>query len=266
MKKFFKGIICGLGGVSPGLSGSVMLVIFGLYNKTIESIGTFFKKPKEKFLYLFPIFLGIGIGILIFGKIVSILLDRYEMITRLTFLGFIIGTIPLFYRKVKFKNFNNKYYLIIISAFIVGTSLMMLDIEFTNTDSLDLFGSIFIGIVIATSTVIPGLDSAVLLSSIGLYETYINAIATFNLYILVPAVFGLGIGVLVFSSFINYLIKNYYTITYSIIFGLFLSIVPSVLNSSVKFAFNFTTLISLIFFVIGFLISFKLSKISIDEK
>ena len=93
MKNFFKGIICGLGGVSPGLSGSVMLVIFGLYNKTIESIGTFFKKPKEHFLYLFPIFLGLGIGILIFGKIVSMLLIHYEMITRLTFLGFI----PLFF-------------------------------------------------------------------------------------------------------------------------------------------------------------------------
>ncbi|MDD2409982.1 MAG: DUF368 domain-containing protein [Bacilli bacterium] len=259
-------MICGLGGVSPGLSGSVMLVIFGLYNKTIESIGTFFKKPKEKFLYLFPIFLGIGIGILIFGKIVSILLDRYEMITRLTFLGFIIGTIPLFYHKVKLKNFNNKYYLIIISAFLAGLSLMMLNLKFTITDSLGLFGSIFIGLVIATSTVIPGLDSAVLLSSMGLYEIYINAIASINLYILIPAVFGLGIGVLIFSSIINYLIKNNYTITYSIIFGLFLSIIPSVLNSSVKFAFNFTTLISIIFFVFGYLISFRLSKISIEEK
>ncbi|MDD4706529.1 MAG: DUF368 domain-containing protein, partial [Bacilli bacterium] len=237
-----------------------------LYNKTIESIGTFFKKPKEKFLYLFPIFLGIGIGILIFGKIVSILLGHYEMITRLTFLGFIIGTIPLFYRKVKLKNFNNKYYLIIISAFLLGSSFMMLDFKFTDTDALGLFGRVFIGLVIATSTVMPGLDSAVLLSSMGLYEIYINAIATINLHVLIPAVFGLGIGVLVFSYFINYLIKNYYTITYSIIFGLFLSIVPSVLNSSVQLAFNYTTLISIIFFVIGYLISFKLSKISIDEK
>ena len=36
MKNFFKGIVVGLGGVAPGLSGSVLMVIFGLYQKTIE--------------------------------------------------------------------------------------------------------------------------------------------------------------------------------------------------------------------------------------
>ena len=31
---FKKGIIVGIGGIAPGLSGSVLLVIFGLYQKT----------------------------------------------------------------------------------------------------------------------------------------------------------------------------------------------------------------------------------------
>ena len=30
MSRFWKGIIVGLGGVAPGLSGSVLLIIFGL--------------------------------------------------------------------------------------------------------------------------------------------------------------------------------------------------------------------------------------------
>jgi len=38
MIRFFKGIIVGLGGIAPGLSGSVLLVIFGLYEKAIEAI------------------------------------------------------------------------------------------------------------------------------------------------------------------------------------------------------------------------------------
>ena len=44
MKNFLKGIIVGIGGIAPGLSGSVLLVIFGLYQKTIDAIGTLFKK------------------------------------------------------------------------------------------------------------------------------------------------------------------------------------------------------------------------------
>ena len=46
-KNFFKGIIVGIGGVAPGLSGSVLLVIFGLYQKTINAIGTLFKNFKK---------------------------------------------------------------------------------------------------------------------------------------------------------------------------------------------------------------------------
>ena len=52
MINFFKGIIVGIGGIAPGLSGSVLLVIFGLYESVINSIGTFFKnirKNKEFF-------------------------------------------------------------------------------------------------------------------------------------------------------------------------------------------------------------------------
>lgn len=47
--------------------------------------------------------MGIVLGVLLFGQIVSVVLEKYEMITRLTFLGFILGTLPLFYNKVKKK-------------------------------------------------------------------------------------------------------------------------------------------------------------------
>ena len=37
---FLKGIVVGIGGVSPGLSGSVLLIIFGLYRQTLDYLGT----------------------------------------------------------------------------------------------------------------------------------------------------------------------------------------------------------------------------------
>ena len=76
--------------------------------------------------------------------------------------------------------------------------------------------------------------------------------------------FGGGLGIVAFSALINYLIKNYYTVTYSIIFGLFLSITPSVLNSSVQLGFDIKTLVSIILLVFGFILSYKLSKLSED--
>ena len=48
MLNFLKGIIVGIGGIAPGLSGSVLLVILGLYHKTINAIGTLFKNFKKR--------------------------------------------------------------------------------------------------------------------------------------------------------------------------------------------------------------------------
>ena len=51
MLNFLKGIVIGLGAVSPGLSGSILLVIFGLYAKTVDAISSIFKtfkKSREK--------------------------------------------------------------------------------------------------------------------------------------------------------------------------------------------------------------------------
>lgn len=37
---FFKGMVVGIGGIAPGLSGSVMLLILGLYEKALKAIST----------------------------------------------------------------------------------------------------------------------------------------------------------------------------------------------------------------------------------
>ena len=42
MKTLLKGIIVGIGGIAPGLSGSVLLVILGLYQKALNAISTLF--------------------------------------------------------------------------------------------------------------------------------------------------------------------------------------------------------------------------------
>ena len=76
MINFFKGIMVGIGGIAPGLSGSVLLVILGLYEKTINAIGTIFNDFKKNLKFLIPLFLGFGIGVIIFSKVVDYLLEN----------------------------------------------------------------------------------------------------------------------------------------------------------------------------------------------
>ena len=262
MRNFLKGIIVGIGGIAPGLSGSVLLVIFGLYQKTINAIGTLFKDFKKNILFLIPLFLGFGVGVIIFSKIVDYFLNNFEMYTRFAFLGLVIGTIPLFYKEVKKEGFDKKYYILIIAAAICGFSLFFVNKDFfPQVTNPNLFQSVILGVAVAGSSIVPGVDSAVILSSLGLYELYVSSLASLNFSILIPAGVGLVVGALVISFIINKLIKRFYTATFSIIFGLFLSIIPNVLNESCKIGFNAQSVIAIILAIIGFGISYFLGDI-----
>ena len=262
MKNFLKGIIVGIGGIAPGLSGSVLLVILGLSQKTITAIGTLFNDLKKNAIFLIPLFVGFGTGVIIFSKIVNYLLANFEMHTRFAFLGLVLGTIPLFYNEVKKQGFNNKYYIPILLSAVLGLALFYFNKDlFPAITNPNLFQSILLGVAVAGSSIVPGVDSAVILSSLGLYELYVSSLANFNLPVLLPAGIGLIVGALVISFLINKLISKYYTITFSIIFGLFLSIIPNVLSNSCTLSLNINSIISIFILIISFGISYFLGDI-----
>ena len=207
---FFKGIVVGLGAVAPGLSGSILLVIFGLYRKTIEAISTLFKNFKKNMLFLIPLGFGILGGIFLFSKLVDWLLINFEMQTRFTFLGLIIGSVPLFWREVRHNGYNWKYYIAVVSALAVGVFIFGFNRNFFPpiTDP-NIFQSVLLGIVVAASYIVPGIDSAAILSALGMYDLWVSSLANINFKVLIPAAVGLAIGVLLISFIINKLISMY---------------------------------------------------------
>ena len=264
MKNYLKGILCGVGGVIPGLSGSVLLVIFGLYEKTIAAIGTFFKDIKGNIKFLVPILLGFATGIVLFSKVIDTALEKAEILTRFCFLGLILGTLPTFYREVSKYGFNRKYYINTLLAIVVGLCLFYLG----GGISLDgmagtILGSFIIGCVAALASIVPGLDSASTLSALGLYETFISALASLDFAVLIPAGMGLGVSALILSYLMHKLLEKCYTATFATIFGLFLVMAPKVLSSECVMAFglNLATVGYVAIAVVGFMASYYFGDI-----
>lgn len=229
LKNFFKGVVAGIGGIAPGLSGSVLLVILGLYEQMVQAIGTLFQNFKRNIKFLLPLLTGMGLGILLFSKVIDFLLDTFEFQTRYAFLGLIIGTVPLFNREVRKKGFRKRYYLVIVAAAAVGFFLFGFNRHlFPPVTEPNLGQSVLLGVAVAGSSIVPGVDSAAIMSAFGLYELYVRSLAELNLQVLLPALVGLAVGALVISMVMNLLIKRAYTGTFSAIFGLFLSIIPTV--------------------------------------
>ncbi len=259
---FFKGIIVGIGGIAPGLSGSVMLIILGLYEKAINAIGTLFKDFKKNFCFLVPLVLGFGVGVLLFSKVVDFMLENYEFGTRYLFLGLVVGTVPLFYKEVKKNGFNKNYYTLIAFSVILGLFLFSFNKSlFPVIENPSLVQSVMLGIAVAGSSIIPGVDSAVILSALGLYELYVSSIAELNFEILIPAGVGLVVGAFLISMIMSFLIGRFYTVTFSIIFGLFLSIIPNVLTDACKIGSASKGILAVFLVIFGYLVSYYLEDI-----
>lgn len=259
MKNLLKGIVVGLGGVAPGLSGSVLLIIFGLYQQVLDALGTLFVDVKKKVTFLLPIVCGMGIGVLLFSKVLNFFLNQYEIPTRFCFLGLILGTVPLFYREVRKHGFSAKYYAVIVLAAVLGTWIFTLNPNaFPQIDEPTFVQSVILGVAVAATAIIPGVDPAVLLSSLGFYEMYVRSLAEVDLHVLIPMVAGLGIGAIGISFGMSMLFKHFYTMTFSVIFGIFISMIPNMLNERCTLGMDMQSAILILVMMIGFFVSYYL--------
>lgn len=266
IKHFLKGIIAGVGGIAPGLSGSVLLVIMGLYEKTINALGTLFKHFKKNVKFLLPVCLGMACGVLLFSKIVDFLLANFETPTRFAFLGLVLGTIPLFYRQVRKKGFRNRYYFVMLIAGLAGLMLFGMNRAlFPQITDPNFFQKVLLGVAVAGSSIVPGVDSAVIMSSLGLYELYVSSIANLDMSVLLPALIGLVLGAAAISAGMNFLLKKAYTLTFSVIFGLFISIIPNILQDCYKINNIWEGAVAIAFALAGCIVSYYLGDISANN-
>ena len=262
MDRFFKGIIVGLGGVAPGLSGSVLLIIFGLYQKTLDALGSLLKEFRKNLRFLAPLVAGMFLGVLLFSKAIDFFLNTYEMPTRFCFLGLILGTLPMVWQEVKKEGFSRKYYVVIVLAAVLGTWFFTVNPNaFPQVTDPTLLQKLLLGVAVAATAIIPGVDPAVFLSTLGFYEMYVSALASVDLAVLIPMVGGLAVGAVAISFAMSWLFRRFYTAAVSVSFGIFLSMIPNMLTESSVLGWNGASAVSVAVLILGFLVSLILGDL-----
>ena len=262
MLQFLKGIVVGIGGVSPGLSGSVLLIIFGLYRQTLEYLGTIMKDFKRKICFLLPLLLGMGVGVLLFSNAIDFCLERFEVPTRFCFLGLILGTLPMVWREVRKEGMRQWHYAIILLVGVGGYFLLTAEgAGFPQLMHLNFLQSIILGIAVAATVIIPGVEPAVLLSTLGLYEVYVDSLANLDLQVLLPMVLGLAAGAVAISFVMSRLFVRFYTGTFCVIFGIFIAMIPNMLTESCVLRWNGQSLCAIVLMLLGFGLSFWLGDL-----
>ena len=218
--------------IVPGVSGGTIALITGIYGHLIESISKIkfgFVKPLIKgdfngflteffdeidFKFFIPLILGIGVAFLTLAKVVTYCMDVYTAWTYSFFLGLIIASAVILFKKI--DKINIKHFIFAVIGLILTYVFVSLNPIAANHSLPILFAS---GMIAICAMILPGISGSFLLLLLGQYEYMLNALHQLHFSEIIVFIVGAVIGILGFSKILNYLLKNYEEFTMAFLIG-----------------------------------------------
>lgn len=265
MRNVIRGIVMGVTDLIPGISGGTIAMVLGIYHELIASINSVFSKDWRKhILFLAPLLLGIGIALVTFSRLIEWLIINHSMPLFFLFNGLILGIIPFLLRTANYKKtfqFSHYTLLVIAALLIASTSLIHEDSMqaiWTNLSFREYMFLFFSGWLASSAMILPGISGSLIFLLLGVYPTVINAISTLNLAIILVIGLGIALGIIITSKLIQFLLRQFSTLTYAIMIGLVLGslivIFPG-LPTSLPY-----TILCIVLFLIGSLVAIVLGR------
>lgn len=87
--------------IIPGVSGSMILMIFGIYATVIGAISGLTKEFMNSFLILIPVGLGVIVGIVFGAKLIDVCIKRFPQMTFFAIIGLMLGSPLVIFMKFK---------------------------------------------------------------------------------------------------------------------------------------------------------------------
>lgn len=233
IRVFLIGIILGIANVIPGVSGGTMAVVFNIYDRLVALVSLDFKRIRQELPFLAVLVAGMGVGIVLFARLVTLLFDKYPVPTAWFFMGIIIGSISFIARRTRGSGSSAIKITLAVFA-LAGMAAMVFFRPEQSTGQLltILTPSVFIflffaGCIGAVAMIIPGLSGSFVFLLIGAYRTIIQSVSDFNIPIMIPIALGVVVGLLTGAALIRSLLTRWPDTVYSVILGLVVgSLVP----------------------------------------
>lgn len=267
----------GIGAVLPGVSGGILAISLGVYERMMLAIGNLFNRFRENVRYLLPLGIGIFLGILLTSNVLSIVIERYEVQLLSLFAGLVLGSLPQLYAEVR-KDVPKIRWKHVVAAFL-GLGFVVL---FALGDSsvigngqvaqLTIPAALLSGAVLSVGTVIPGISSSFILVYLGLYPAVIAAIASAfdiktattlglsaaigqlgeHLVPLIAMTLAFGIVSLLIIKLVNRMLRRHHATSFAAIIGFATGSVVLILPNII----GKITWACAIFFVVGLVLSY----------
>lgn len=262
---FFKqtaiGAVVGLGGITPGVSGGIMAVAFGIYYDMISALGNLFKEPKKSILYLLPLGLGMLIGILSMSTAIEWLMLNWRTPFLLFLVGLVAGGVPKIVQEGnKEKGFHPKYIIAAVGGalFLLAFSFLGGGIDGGNSQSFpNAFIAILTGAILSISTVIPGIGVSFILIFLGWYSPLIYAINRLDVQTLLLVGIGFIAAIFFMAKLVQKVFEKYREYAYYAILGF---TIASIIMIFTELEFNAFFLLYILLAVAGFFITTLMNR------
>lgn len=232
----------------PGISGGTIAFIMGFYSDLLNGIKSFsvknIFKPQTKFLGLLlcGILLSLALFAPLFDKILNDSVSRSFLYSG--FLGLILASICLCIKQI--EKWKPSYFAALVIGALLAFVLTSLDLKPENaalsqshSSTIDLW-LVFCGSIAVCALLLPGISGSYLLTILGCYSKVIEALADFIVsakkmifdFEAFSVLFSLSIGILlgamIFSRVVLFLLKNYRSLTISLMTGFMIGALPAV--------------------------------------
>ena len=215
---FLRGVAMGAVDLVPGVSAGTVALVTGIYPELVHSIKSF-NLQAFKILYsqglnaawqhingsfLVILVSGILISLFFLATVMQFLLATYPLQLWSFFTGLIIASVVYLLRQHPIKRIRE------VCLFSVGTvCAYVISVAPSVVIEGNYLSMFFAGSIALCAMILPGISGSFVLLLLGLYPVFINALANFEVALLV--VFSLGgvCGLMLFSRLLSWLLDNY---------------------------------------------------------
>lgn len=227
-----KGFCMGGADIIPGVSGGTIAFITGIYTQLIDAIRSFDVVFVRRLLafdwagalsgihlrFLLCLLFGILTAVVSMAHVMHYMLKAHPVEIWSLFLGLIVASIYVVGREIEPMNPAN------VGFVIVGAFLSFLLVGMIPVTTPETLPFIFMcGAIAICAMILPGISGAFLLLMLGKYQfitgTLKNPFVVDNAVIIVVFAAGAGVGIIVFSRILHYLLHRRHAATVAILTG-----------------------------------------------
>lgn len=183
---FILGIFIGLAVIVPGVSGSTIAIIFGLYTAMLYAIGNILNDFKRCVLFLLPLGLGAVVGFGVGFIVIQKIFEPYLFQVVCLFVGLMAGALPAVTREIKGERLTPLRGVLLPIGVLIPIGVGVLSIfltaggessaTFTDFPLWRYLVYLPLGFIVSATQIIPGLSATALLMAFGQFGPILNSL------------------------------------------------------------------------------------------